>query len=113
MEAEYVTLTDAAKELIWIKNVLENKSLNLDLKECTLLCDNQAAISFSNSPVENLRTKHIHIKYLFLRKLVFDKEFKLKYISSKLNLADPFTKPQAKEQLVTFCKKILEVDFSF
>ncbi|GBM89903.1 Retrovirus-related Pol polyprotein from transposon RE1 [Araneus ventricosus] len=53
MEAEYVTLTEAAKELIWIKNVLNNECLNLNLKNCLLYCDNQAAISFSNSPFEN------------------------------------------------------------
>ncbi|GBM92498.1 Retrovirus-related Pol polyprotein from transposon TNT 1-94 [Araneus ventricosus] len=53
MEAEYVTLMEAAKELIWIKNVLNNECLNLNLKDCLLYCDNQAAIGFSNSPFEN------------------------------------------------------------
>ncbi|GBN65092.1 hypothetical protein AVEN_65989-1 [Araneus ventricosus] len=71
MEAEYVTLTEAAKELIWIKNVLNNECLNL--KDCLLYCDNQAAIGFSNSPFENQRTKHIDVKYHFLRNLVYDK----------------------------------------
>lgn len=108
MEAEYVTLTEAAKELIWLKNVIENESLNLNLKESTLFCDNQSAIAFSNSPLENQRTKHIHIKYLFLRNLIFDKIFDLKYIPSKLNLADPFTKPQVKEQLRFFCEKLFK-----
>lgn len=60
---------------------LENDSLNLNLKECSLFCDNQTAISCSNSPIENQKTKHIHIKYLFLRNQVYDKIFKLKYIT--------------------------------
>ncbi|GFV26540.1 retrovirus-related Pol polyprotein from transposon TNT 1-94 [Trichonephila clavipes] len=47
MEAEYVSLTEAAKEFIWLKNVIDNKSLNLDLSENVMFCDNQAAISFS------------------------------------------------------------------
>ncbi|PRD20785.1 UNVERIFIED_CONTAM: Retrovirus-related Pol polyprotein from transposon TNT 1-94 [Trichonephila clavipes] len=58
MEAEFVTLTEAAEELIWLKDVLENASLKLELNDCLLLCDNQAAISFSNSPFENHKTKH-------------------------------------------------------
>ncbi len=109
MESEYVTLTEAAKELIWIKNVLENEILNLPLKDNILYCDNQAAIAFSNSPFENHRTKHIHVKYLFLRNLVYEKLFELKYIPTNLNLADSFTKPQVKERLMNFCNKVFEV----
>ncbi|GFU79297.1 retrovirus-related Pol polyprotein from transposon TNT 1-94 [Trichonephila clavipes] len=47
MEAEYVSLTEAAKEFIWLKNVIDNKSLNLVLSENVMFCDNQAAISVS------------------------------------------------------------------
>ncbi|GFS98518.1 hypothetical protein TNCV_3478941 [Trichonephila clavipes] len=53
MEAEYVSLTEAAKEFIWLKNVIDNKSLNLELSENVMFCDNQAATSYSKSPVEN------------------------------------------------------------
>ncbi|GFX76719.1 copia protein [Trichonephila clavipes] len=74
MEAEYVSLTEAAKEFIWLKNVIDNKSLNLELSENVMFCDNQAAISFSKSPVENYRTKHIDVRYHFLRNLIYDKD---------------------------------------
>ncbi|GFS88005.1 retrovirus-related Pol polyprotein from transposon TNT 1-94 [Trichonephila clavipes] len=67
MEAEYVSLTEAAKEFIWLKNVIDNKSLNLDISGNVMFCDNQAAISFSKSPVENYRTKHIDVRYHFQR----------------------------------------------
>ncbi|GFT08599.1 retrovirus-related Pol polyprotein from transposon TNT 1-94 [Trichonephila clavipes] len=73
MEAVYVCLTEAAKEFIWLKNVIDNKSLNLELSENVMFCDNQAAISFSKSPVENYRTKHIDVRYHFLRNLIYDK----------------------------------------
>ncbi|GFW19304.1 retrovirus-related Pol polyprotein from transposon TNT 1-94 [Trichonephila clavipes] len=75
MEAEYVSLTEAAKEFIWLKNVIDNKSLNLELSENVMFCDNQAAISFSKSPVENYRTKHIDVRYHFLRNLIYDKNY--------------------------------------
>ncbi|GFW76655.1 retrovirus-related Pol polyprotein from transposon TNT 1-94 [Trichonephila clavipes] len=48
MEAEYVSLTEAAKEFIWLKNVIDNKSLNLELSENVMFCGNQAAISFQS-----------------------------------------------------------------
>ncbi|GFX08870.1 retrovirus-related Pol polyprotein from transposon TNT 1-94 [Trichonephila clavipes] len=54
MEAEYVSLTEAAKEFIWLENVINNKSLNLELSENVMFWDNQAAISFSNSPGRKL-----------------------------------------------------------
>ncbi|GFT99701.1 retrovirus-related Pol polyprotein from transposon TNT 1-94 [Trichonephila clavipes] len=97
MEAEYVSLTEATKEFIWLKNVIDNKSLNLELSENVMFCDNQAAISFSKSPVENYRTKHIDVRYHFLRNLIYDKVFQIKYIGTKNNLADIFTKPMVKE----------------
>ncbi|GFW86675.1 retrovirus-related Pol polyprotein from transposon TNT 1-94 [Trichonephila clavipes] len=98
MEAEYVSLTEAAKEFIWLKNVIDNKSLNLELSENVMFCDNQAAISFSKLPVENYRTKHIDVRYHFLRNLIYDKVFQIKYIGTKNNLADIFTKPMVKEK---------------
>ncbi|GFS98207.1 retrovirus-related Pol polyprotein from transposon TNT 1-94 [Trichonephila clavipes] len=106
MEAEYVSLTEAAKEFIWLKNVIDNKSLNLELSENVMFCDNQAAISFSKSPVENYRTKHIDVRYHFLRNLIYDKVFQIKYIGTKNNLADIFTKPMVKEKLLEFCRKL-------
>ncbi|GFV49269.1 retrovirus-related Pol polyprotein from transposon TNT 1-94 [Trichonephila clavipes] len=106
MEAEYVSLTEAAKEFIWLKNVIDNKSLNLELSENVMFCDNQAAISFSKSPVENCRTKHIDVRYHFLRNLIYDKVFQIKYIGTKNNLADIFTKPMVKEKLLEFCRKL-------
>ncbi|GFU03051.1 retrovirus-related Pol polyprotein from transposon TNT 1-94 [Trichonephila clavipes] len=80
MKTEFVTLTEAAKDLIWQKDVLENELLKLELKDCLLLCDNQGAISFSNSPFENHKTKHIHVRNLFIRNLAYDKFFELKYV---------------------------------
>ncbi|GFX34793.1 retrovirus-related Pol polyprotein from transposon TNT 1-94 [Trichonephila clavipes] len=106
MEAEYVSLTEAAKEFIWLKNVINNKSLNLELSENVMFCDNQAAISFSKSPVENYRTKHIDVRYHFLRNLIYDKVFQIKYIGTKNNLVDIFTKPMVKEKLLEFCRKL-------
>lgn len=71
MKAKYGSLTEAAKKLIWIKNVLQNEVLHLNLQECIQFYDNQAAIVFFNLPFENQKTKHIHIKYCFHRNVVF------------------------------------------
>ncbi|GFY16425.1 retrovirus-related Pol polyprotein from transposon RE1 [Trichonephila clavipes] len=61
MEAEYVSLTEAAKEFIWLKNVIDNKSLNLELSENVMFCDNQAAIRYA-------------IKFLVFKMFIFISE---------------------------------------
>lgn len=109
LEAEYISLTEAAKELMWTINILnELKEANLLNSNCEsyLYCDNQSAIHFSKSSVENNRTKHIDIRYHFLRNLVFEKRFVLKYVNTKCNPADLFTKPLPKMGLRDFTSKI-------
>lgn len=109
LEAEYVSLTEASKELVWVIRILNEfkdaKILNINF-EGLLYCDNQAAINFSKSTIENHRTKHIDIKYHFIRGLVLENLFSLKYVNTKLNLADLFTKPLPKTGLKAFVDQI-------
>lgn len=111
MEAEYIALTEAAKEIIWLIRITEEckilKIFPSYVKDYTLFCDNRAAIDFSNSPIENSKTKHIHIKYLFLKNLVLEKKFKLDYVNTKNNLADGFTKPLSKLKIESFRNSML------
>ncbi|GBL82380.1 Retrovirus-related Pol polyprotein from transposon TNT 1-94, partial [Araneus ventricosus] len=70
MEAEFLSICETAKELMWLKNVLEEcQSTNVLLGDisCKLLSDNMAAIQFSKSSIENNRTKHIDVKFHFVR----------------------------------------------
>lgn len=111
MESEFVALTEAAKEVSWISRILaecKNEKLlptNIDLRT-VLKTDNEAAIFYSNSPVENSRTKHINVKYHFIRTLINDNLFKLEHVKSKSNLADIFTKAPTKNDLKVFKSKI-------
>ena len=57
-----------------------------------LYCDNTSAINISKNPVMHTKTKHIAIKYHYLRELVQDKEVKMEYVNTKEKIADIFTK---------------------
>lgn len=107
MEAEFVAMTEASKELVWFKNILEvcfeRAIVAGEITKPTLYVDNQATISFVKSPIENYRSKHIDIKLFFVRDLVNKEEFDLNYIKSKDNKADAFTKPITKADLNKFC----------
>ena len=59
----------------------------------TIYCDNTSAISISKNPVMHSKTKHIPIKYHFLRDQVLNKQIKLEYIGTKDQIENIFTKP--------------------
>ena len=63
----------------------------------SIKCDNTSAISISKNLVLHSKTKHIPIKYDFLREQVAQKIVKLKYVPTKEQTVDIFTKPLARE----------------
>ena len=63
----------------------------------SIKCDNTSAISISKNPVLHSKTKHIPIKYHFLREQVAQKIIKLEYVPTKEHTANIFTKPLARE----------------
>ena len=66
-------------------------------KPVILYCDNTSAINISKNPLMHTKTKHIAIKYQYLRELVQDKEVKMEYVNKKEKIADIFTKPLPKD----------------
>ncbi|XP_071680105.1 uncharacterized protein [Lolium perenne] len=91
-EAEYKAVADATTELIWVQSLLRE----LRISQCTspiLWCDNIGATYLPSNPVFHARTKHIEIDYHFVRERVAQKLLCIKFISSKDQLADIFTKP--------------------
>ena len=67
------------------------------IKPMILYCDNTSAINISKNPMMHAKTKHIAIKYHYVRELVEDKQVKMEYINSKEQIADIFTKPLPKD----------------
>ncbi|GFW65661.1 retrovirus-related Pol polyprotein from transposon RE1 [Trichonephila clavipes] len=96
MEAEFMSMVECIKEITWLDNIM-NECASRDLvkneNKPVLLADKQAAIDFLKSPIENYRTKHIEGRYHYVRDLFYKGLFKVKYVKSKANLADIFTKP--------------------
>ena len=57
-----------------------------------IYCDNTSAINISKTLVMHTKTKHIAIKYHYLRELVQDKEVRKEYVNTKEQIVDIFTK---------------------
>jgi hypothetical protein len=84
-------LANATIELIWTGALLGESGVSLKEKPC-LCCDNLGATYLSANPVFHARTKHIEIDYHFIRERVANKLLDIKFISSKDQIADGFTK---------------------
>jgi hypothetical protein len=93
-ESEYRTLATTAAELIWLQSMLRDLGIFLPTPP-TLWCDNIGATYLSANPAFHARTKHIEIDFHFVRDKVASKSLAVRFISSKDNLADIFTKPTA------------------
>ena len=91
MEAEYVALTNAAKEGIYLRNLSNEHQPTT--KPMLLYEDNQSAIKTAENKIHNERSKHIDVRYHFIREQVELKKFVLKYIPTTDQIADIFTKP--------------------
>jgi hypothetical protein len=91
-EAEYVAISSAVCEAIWLRNLLE--SLNHTQEKFTVIyVDNKSAIKLSKNPVQHGRSKHIDTRFHFLRDHVKQKTIELEYCDTKEQVADIFTKP--------------------
>lgn len=90
-EAEYIALSVAACEAIWIGNVL--RELNIALIEpITMFEDNQACICIAEEPRQHQRMKHIDVRYNHIRELIMSRRIEVEYMSTKEQLADIMTK---------------------
>ena len=95
-ESEYIAACYAGCQLIWLRGILESLNQKQD-KATSLLCDNSSTISVTKDPVLHGRTKHIRIRYHFLRELVNDGDVQVKYCKSEDQMADIFTKPLSRQ----------------
>jgi hypothetical protein len=102
MESEYMALTEATKELKWIRTFLaelDNSNAESSGNSSTdLFSDNQSAIALAKNPVSHARAKHIDIRHHFIREAIDDKIIWLQYIPTTEMTADSLTKALGREK---------------
>ena len=96
-EAEYVAMTEAAKEMIWLQTFMKELGQKCDMG--TLYSDSQSGIFLAKNPAFHSKTKHIQVKYHFIRHLLSDEQLKLEKICGSQNPADMLTKGVTVEKL--------------
>ena len=106
-EAEYVAVSEVCTEILFIKTITDFLGLEISLP-ITVMCDNIGAIFIANNPKNNGRTKHISVKYHFIREYVVDGTVQINFVRSEDNLADPFTKNVSRDTYTKHSAKYLE-----
>ena len=90
-EAEYMALSMATQEAIWLKRLLTDLNEKED-GPLTIYEDNQSTICMAENPKFHGRAKHIDIKHHYVRNQVNEKKIELKYCPSEYMIADMLTK---------------------
>ena len=96
-EAEYVAATEASKEMIWLQRFMDELGKKHDMG--TLYNDSQSTIHLAKNSAFHSRTKHIQLKYHFIRSVLEDRQLKLEKINTSQNPVDMLTKVVTGEKL--------------
>jgi hypothetical protein len=107
-EAEYMAISDCTCQCVWIKTLLEEIGYTPDL--VPICGDNQGSIFIASNAVTDTCSKHINIRYHYIRGVVADSNVKLYFIEGAENPVDMFTKNLARPKFKKF-RAMLGLEF--
>ncbi|KAJ9545138.1 hypothetical protein OSB04_024845 [Centaurea solstitialis] len=90
-EAEYVAAASCCSQVLWMKTQLLDYGYKL--KRVPIYCDSESAIAITSNPVQHSKTKHIDIRYHFIKDNVEKGNIEMFFVQTDFQLADLFTKP--------------------
>nr|GFC60359.1 retrovirus-related Pol polyprotein from transposon TNT 1-94 [Tanacetum cinerariifolium] len=103
-EAEYVSLSACCAQVQWMRTQLTNYGFHFD--RLPMYCDSKAAIAISCNPVQHSRTKHINVRYHFIKEKVEKGIVELFFVGTEYQLADLFTKALPIERLQYLVRRL-------
>jgi hypothetical protein len=104
-EAEYIVACSANCEAIWLRKLLTGL-FDLEMRATLILCDNQSCIKMTENHVFYDKSKHIEIRYHYIRDMVERGALKLQYISTDEQVVDVLTKPLSRVNFEYFQDKL-------
>nr|GEY96133.1 retrovirus-related Pol polyprotein from transposon TNT 1-94 [Tanacetum cinerariifolium] len=97
VEAEYVSLSACCAQVLWMRTQLTDYGFHFD--KIPTYCDSKATIAISCTPVQHSRTKHIDVRYHFIKEKVEKGIVELFFVETEYQLDDLFTKALPVESL--------------
>ena len=101
-----MAMMEATKELIWLQELLDDLEMDQDLLKIN--CDSMSAIYLVKNQVYHVRTKHIDIRFHFVRKILDEGDIELQKIHTKKNPADMLIKVVLRIKFA-HCKELLHI----
>ena len=108
MESEFMVACAAAQESVWLTQILKEFGTNFN-EPINIYEDNKACIDYSKNSTSHQRTKHISVRYHFIRDLIMEGALQLIPISTADNIADILTKPLDKKVFQYLRAKFMHV----
>jgi hypothetical protein len=108
-EAEYIAAATASCQAVWLARLLAELR-GREAGAVTLNIDNQSAIQLSKNPVFHDRSKHIDVKYHYIRECIEEGRVDVEPIDTKIQLADILTKALGRDQFLQLRSKLGLVD---
>jgi hypothetical protein len=91
MQSEYIAASDSTREAVWIRRLLDNLG-STQMNPTALRCDNESAIGLAYNPLAHKGSKHIDVRYHYIREQVTNKTIELGYVNTCKQIADVLTK---------------------
>jgi hypothetical protein len=104
-EAEYIAACEATKTAVWLSCLLQDFS-GTEQRKVPMFCDNESAVRLAYNAEFHQRTKHVLVRYHYIRQQVAEGKIEVKYISTNDQLADIFTKALPSPKFITMRKRI-------
>nr|GFB77082.1 hypothetical protein [Tanacetum cinerariifolium] len=103
-KAEYIALSGCCAQILWIRSQLLDYGLGFN--KIQMYCDNKSVIALCCDNVQHSRSKHIDIRYHFIKEQVENRVIELYFVNTKYQLADLFTKALGRDRVEFFINKL-------
>jgi hypothetical protein len=103
-EAEYIAVSVASHEAVWLRKLCG--LFDLELEPTLIYCNNQSCVKLSKNHVFHDKSKHIEIKYHYIRDMMQRGAMELQYISTNEQIVDILTKPMSRVKYEYFKDKL-------
>ncbi|GKA60050.1 retrotransposon protein, putative, ty1-copia subclass, partial [Tanacetum coccineum] len=103
-KAEYIAMSGCCAQILWMRSQLTDYGLGFN--KIPMYCDNKSAIALCCNNVQHSRSKHIDIRFHFIKEHVKNGVIELYFVNTEYQLADIFTKALARERIEFLINKL-------
>ncbi|GJR72408.1 retrovirus-related pol polyprotein from transposon TNT 1-94 [Tanacetum coccineum] len=104
VEAKYVSLSACCAQVLWLRTHLTDYGFQFD--KIPMYCDSKAAIAISCNPVQHSRTKHIDVRYHFIKEQFEKGIVELCFVGTEYQLADLFSKALSEDRFKYLVRRL-------